>query len=171
MANILLIVAPVDFRDEEALVPKKIFEENGHNVKVASKGTGEAKGKLGASLKVDADIGNVNADEFDAIVFAGGPGAKIYFNDAKALGIARDAAAKGKVVAAICIAPRILANAGILEGKKATTWDPGDGSESRKLEEKGAKYTGNDVEIDGKIITANGPAAAEKFANKIIELL
>jgi len=168
--KILMIVAPENFRDEEFLEPKKVFEDNGVNVVVASKDVSEAKGMLGATAKIDLDIKDVNVDEYDAIVFVGGSGSSIYYNDENALNIAREAYNKGKIVAAICIAPGILANAGILNGKKATIWN-GDEQYKSILEKGGAQYTGNNIEQDGNIITANGPHAAKEFGEKILKSL
>ncbi len=165
--SVLMIIAPVDFRDEEFLEPKSVFEQLKIKVTVASKGVKTAKGAMGATADIDKDISAVNVDEYDAVVFIGGPGASVYFEDSTALSIAKEAYEKGKVVAAICIAPSILANAGILEGKKATCFS----SESSNLETQGATYTGSDVEVDGKIITASGPAAAAKFGKAVAKAL
>ncbi len=165
--SILMIIAPVDFRDEEFLEPKEVFAGQGFNITVASKGVKQAKGKLGAVVDVDKDISAVTVDEYDAVVFVGGPGANIYFEDSDALAIAKEAYENDKVIGAICIAPSILGNAGVLEAKKATAFH----TEKSSLEDQGAEYTGMDVEVDGKIITANGPAAAVRFAAEIVEAL
>lgn len=167
MAKILMIVAPEGFRDEECFEPKKVFEQNGAELAIASKGVKEAKGKLGKSIKVDLDISEVEVADYDAVVFVGGPGAVEYFDDANALDIAKDAFEQGKVVAAICIAPSILANAGILAGKNATSYP----SEKENLKAKGAIYTGEPVAADGNIVTANGPAAAKDFGKAILDAL
>ena len=167
MAGILMVIAPEMFRDEELLEPKRVFEENGINAVIASKGVKNAKGKLGAVVDVDKDIREIRAEDYDAVVFVGGPGAAIYFDDDMALKLARDAYKKCKVIAAICVAPSILANAGILKGKKATCFE----SQQENLKMKGAIYTGDDVTKDGKIITANGPGAAAEFGKKIMEAL
>jgi protease I len=94
-------------------------------------------------------------------------GATEYWNDSQAIAIAKSAAGKGKLLGAICIAPVTLANAGLLEGKKATVWE----SEVDKLKAKGAKYTGAAVEVDGNVITANGPEAAAGFGSAIVVAL
>jgi len=86
-----------------------------------------------------------------------------YFGNKTALKLAKEAFAKGKVVAAICIAPVILANAGILNGKKATVWP----SMADSIKQKGANYTGADVETDGRIVTGNGPNAVYKFGDAV----
>lgn len=166
-SKILMIIAPTDFRDEEFLRPKEIFEKNGAQVTVASKGVSETSGVLGAKTKVDIDLSQVNVDDYDAVVFIGGPGSSVYFDDQTVLSLAMAASKQNKIIGAICIAPSILANAGILSGKKATAWI----SEQGNLESKGAIYTGANVEVDGKIVTADGPGAAVSYAEKILELL
>lgn len=122
---------------------------------------------LGAVVTPQILIDQVKVDEYEAIVFVGGVGAQEYFNHPIAHKIAKEAVNKGKILAAICIAPRILAEAGVLKGKKATVW----ASEGKILEEKGANYTGKSVEVDGNIVTGSGPQAAEEFAKSIIKLL
>ena len=80
---------------------------------------------------------------------------------------------QNKVLAAICISPIILTKAGVLKGKKATVWSsPLDKSWIKVLQESGqAIYQEEDVVVDGKIITANGPAAAGRFGQAIVEVL
>lgn len=165
--KVLFVVAPQNFRDEEFLEPKKILEENGVVVEVASKGVGEVVGMFGAKALVDKDLSKVMLDDYEAIIFIGGSGASVYFNDPIALNLAKAGFEEGKVIGAICIAPSILANAGILSGKKATAFS----SEAENLKAKGAQYTGEAVSIDGKIITARGPEAASEFGKKLAEAL
>jgi len=165
--NILMVIAPNNFRDEELMEPKEIFEDAGALVTIASKGTNSAKGMLGAIVTVDKDISEVKAEDYDAVVFVGGSGASVYFNNKTAQNLAIEAYESGKIVAAICIAPSTLANAGILEGKRATAFS----SEKKNLENHGAVYTGKNVEADGNIITANGPDAAAEFGQAIAKSL
>ena len=165
--KILLVVAPKDFRDEEFLEPKKIFEEARATVTVSSKGVTEASGMLGAKAKIDKELSEVRAADFDAVVFVGGSGANIYFDDPLALNLAKSAFASGKVVGAICIAPSILANADVLKGRRATAF----ASEKDNLEAKGAVYTGEAVTVDGKVITARGPEAAVELGRRVVEVL
>ena len=165
MVKIVMVVAPENYRDEEFNEPKRVFLEKGFEVVVASKEVSEAKGMLGGSTQVNVDVYDVK--DFDALVFVGGSGASIYFEDNKVLDIAKDAYDHGKVLGAICIAPSILANAGLLNGKKCTCFS----SEEGNVKEKGAEFTGNDVEVDGKIVTANGPKAAKEFGEKIVSLI
>jgi len=163
MGRILLIIAPRNFRDEELFHTKEELEAAGNSVTIASTTTDTATGMLGGTSKPDMTINDANVDDYNAVVFVGGAGSSIYFNNPKAHEIARNAFNKGKVIGAICIAPSILANAGILKGKKVTSWS----SEKSNLRSKGAIYTGKSIEKDGKIITADGPESARKFGRMI----
>ncbi|HII71849.1 TPA: DJ-1 family protein [Candidatus Woesearchaeota archaeon] len=165
--KILMVVAPENFRDEEFFDPKEVFESAGASVTVTSKGVQEAKGKLGRNTPVDIDISEADAYDFDAVVFVGGPGATVYFDDGYAHKLASDALIQGKVVAAICIAPSIIANAGILQDRKATAFE----SEKDNINAKSAGYTGQPVTVDGKVVTGNGPEAAKQFGEAIVRLL
>lgn len=173
--KVLIVIAPEQFRDEEYQEPRRVFEEAGATVKVASKSVTEAHSASGLEVAVDLDVYDASAADYDAVAFVGGQGAAVYFNDQKVLELARSFYEQGKVIGAICIAPSILANARILDGKRATAF----ASEDQNLKEKGAIYTGEKVTVDGpsagsghgKIITANGPAAAEEFGKKIAEAL
>ena len=165
--RIVMIVARRDFRDEELFEPRTILEEAGGEVIVASSSLEPAKGMLGGSVKPDVLVEDIDTADYDAVVFVGGIGAKEYWDDGQAHAIARRAAQEGKVVAAICIAPVTLANAGVLEDKRATVWK----SEAEQLKAKGARYAGRDLEVDGRIITADGPESAAKFGRAIAEAL
>ena len=168
--KILLIVAQEGYRDEEYDIPKKIFEKAGYEVITCSKKVGKAVGKLGGSTPAVISIDDLDVLEYDAVVFVGGPGCVSFQHDVEAHMTAQEAVNEEKVLAAICWAPTILALAGVLDGKKATVKDS-DGTQRKILEDNGATYISQPVVIDGKIITADGPESAEKFAKKIIEVL
>lgn len=163
----LFIIAPSNFRDEELFEPKAVLEKAGAETAIASRQAGTITGAGGGKANATIALSSVDVANYDAIVFIGGQGASAYFNDAAAQKIAKDAFDKGKILAAICIAPSILANARLLEGKKATCFS----SEAGNLQAKGASYTGQAVTVDGKIITANGPSAAKKFGEEILKAL
>lgn len=170
--KIAIIIAFKDFRDEECFIPRSIFVGEGFNVKIASAEKGKALGSYGGLVDVDLQLSEIKVDDFEAIVFVGGSGASQYLDNEKAHQIAEQAIAQGKVLAAICIAPAILANAGVLNGKKATVWSsPMDKSLIKTLKAEGVDYQNQAVVIDDKIITANGPQAARKFAEAIVRAL
>ncbi|MCS7228318.1 MAG: DJ-1/PfpI family protein [Endomicrobia bacterium] len=162
-----MIIAKNNFRDEEYLKPKEVFIKAGFIVETFSSSLGIAKGMLGATVEVDKVLSELKVEEYDAVVFVGGVGSSEYWNDSLAHKIAQEAVSKNKVIAAICIAPITLAKAGILKGKKATVYP----TEISQLKQLGANYIENNVVVDGKIITASGPHAAEEFGEKIKEIL
>ncbi len=170
--KIAMIIAYKDFRDEEYLIPKQIFEARGAEVFTASTAKGQARGFFGALTDVDVLVQDLNVDNFDAILFIGGQGMGRNIDNQVFHQTARDALRAGKILGAICISPCILAKAGVLKNKKATVWhDEMDKTTIKILENNGAIFVDEPVVVDGSIITANGPAAAQKFAEGLTEML
>lgn len=166
----LLIIATQGFQDQELKETKAALESQGVVVTIAAKTKGICQGAKGTTAQAMFGLSEILIDRYDGFVFIGGPGATMYQKDSAALRIARDAHAKRKVLAAICIAPTILAAAGALKDRKATVWNE-DGSQAAYLAKAGAKYTGEAVTVDGLCVTANGPAASTAFGLKVAELL
>jgi protease I len=163
----VMVIPHNAFRDEELSIPERILEDEGIDVEIASSSRDEAKGMLGTRVKPDMLLDDINMHDYDAIIFVGGQGATEYWNNPLALRLARDAVAFNKIVGAICIAPVTLANAGILNGRRATV-SP---SEAGRLEAAGAVYTGSPLEKDGNIITASGPEAANDFGISLLKAI
>jgi len=168
MSKILFVIAHDNFRDEECFDTKDALKDQ--EVIIASTETTPATGSLGGTITPDITIDEAlnRINEFDAVVFIGGPGANVYFDNQTAHQIIQKAK---NIIAAICIAPVTLAKAGVLKGKKATVWDDGKKTQVNILENAGATYVAEDVVIDGNIITANGPKAAKKFGEAILAKL
>lgn len=167
MKKILMIIPPERFRDEELFVTKAELEKLGHKITIASTKVGICPGSRGGFAYSEFDIKEMNASFYNAVVFVGGGGSKLLFYNEMALKIARDMHSKGMIVAAICLAPVILANSGILKGIKATVA----GTESKTIESKGAIYTGPGVTIDNNIVTGNAPKSSKLFGQCIGKLL
>lgn len=169
MSKVLFVIAPVNFRDEELFIPKKFLEEKGVSVDVASDTKEKAVGMLGRLAEPNVLVKDADVDEYDVIVFVGGIGVedrKLY-QKAEYLNLAKKAFMRGKVVAAICLGPKILAGAGLLRNKKAACFK----SERLFLKEKGAEVSDEDIVQDGMIITASGPHVAHEFAEKIYDMI
>jgi protease I len=165
--KIMMIIPLKDFWDEELIKLKEIFEQNGLRVTVASSTIKEAEGIFGEKIKPDIILNEVKITLYDGIVFVGGEGAVQYWDDPHAHRLVKKALTEGKVLGAISIAPIILSNAKILTGKKATVWP----TLGYRLKCSGAIYTGNPVEVDGNIVTADSPDSVEEFANAILSLI
>lgn len=122
----------------------------------------------GTTIIPDTSIDTVLDQTFDLIVLPGGlPGADHLRDDENILALLKSHADKGKYIGAICAAPKAVAAAGLLEGKKATAY-PGvlEALDNAQIEVKGSA-----IEIDGKIVTSRGPGTAMDFALTLIELL
>jgi protease I len=163
----VLIVSEENFNDRELFETMQYLNAAGVQTIVASTRLGVVRGTMGGLAESATLINQLRTDDFNAVIFIGGDGAKIYFNNPDALNIAREAVAKGKVLAAISTAPAILANAGVLHNIRSTSYI----TEKSLLQQGGAIYTGNNVERDGLIITSSGPIAVVQFAAAIVEAL
>lgn len=169
--KIALIVAFRNFRDEEYFITKEILEKEGAKIIAVSNSLGKAIGSDGGEAEIELLLEKLNSEEFDAVVFIGGPEALKYLDNQSSYAIAKEAVLKEKILAAICIAPVILAKGGILKGKKATVWTGNlDKSALKFFKENGAIYQDEAVVIDKRIITAKGAESAEEFAKAIIAL-
>ncbi len=167
-----MVIAHKDFRDEEYFIPLEIFRRSGITVTTASSKTGTAMGVLGGEAETALDIKNAKAEDFDAVVFVGGNGAQEYFDNPEAHRIAREFADAGKLTTAICIAPVILAKAGVLKEKTAAVWSSAlDKTGPKALAEGKCKISPASVEKSGNIITGSGRETAEEFAREIVESL
>ncbi len=126
------------------------------------------KASRGATIIPDTSIDKVLDKSFDLIVLPGGlPGAD-HLRDNKPLQtLIKKQASENKYLAAICAAPKVLAAAGVLKGKSATSF-PGI---LAALKDDSITISSNAIEIDGNIVTSRGPGTAMDFALSLVELL
>ncbi len=126
------------------------------------------KAARGTTIIPDTSIDQVMNKSFDLIVLPGGlPGADHLRDNEQLQSLLKKQANENRYLAAICAAPKALAQAGVLEGKSATGF-PG---VLEALDNPNISISQNAVEIDGKIITSRGPGTAMDFALTLIELL
>ncbi|MBT3262675.1 DJ-1/PfpI family protein [Candidatus Woesearchaeota archaeon] len=167
MAEILMVIAPEGFRDEEYFEVKEELEKKGHKVIVGSLKDTAVSSEEAKEVVVDVLIEEADMGDYDGLVFAGGPGTQVYFENEKVLEMCYQTIEQGKILGAICAGPGILARAGVLEGKRATAFP----TEKVHLDAGGAITSDSHVVIDGQIITADGPKVAREFGVKLGELL
>ncbi|NTU88992.1 MAG: DJ-1 family protein [Actinobacteria bacterium] len=169
----VLVIAPSRFRDEEYAEPKKVLQDAGIEVTTASSSSGPCVGRFGLSAIAELSLEDALDGDWDIVAFIGGGGAEVFFDDEDALELARRAVGQGKVVGAICVAPTILSNAGVLSGLPATSFP----SEQMALISNGVKWTGNRVTVapvvgtGATIVTACGPEAATEFGQELVDAL
>ncbi len=158
-----LILCFNGFDDNEYHGLKNAFDRLAMPYVVYSSKIGIAEGMHGSKLQTEHRIAEFNAEEVDVVVFVGGRGLEEYLNNPKIHNIAQEMLSKGKILAANYWAPAILANAGVLVGKRATITP----IEAETLKKHGANYIDEILVIDGNVITGNGSAAAELYADLV----
>ena len=122
----------------------------------------------GVQLMAQASLESVLTDSFDMVVLPGGlPGADYLKQDKRILSLLQKMVAEDRYVAAICAAPKVLVQAGLLDGKKATSF-PGVIDQFPGVN---MQYIDEAVVEDGKIITSKGPGTAMDFTLTLIERL
>lgn len=169
--QVLMVVAPRDFRDEEYQEPFTALTAAGARVTVASKSVGKATGVAGTQVEATLAAAQADPKGYDMVVFVGGPGMVAYLQDPDFIKLAQAAGEAHKRLAAICVAPAILANAGLLKGVPATSWP----DQLATLKAKGAVMQSEKAFVvsarHGEIITASGPEAAKDFAGELVRAL
>jgi protease I len=168
--KILIVIAPEKFRDEELAEPVAAFTAAGIGYDIASTRRGTCTGMLGAKATATLCLDDIDPKAYDGLIIVGGAGAQAHLWDDEMLQpIVRFFHDKMKPVGAICLAPVVLARAGILKGKKATYFESP--VSFREMKAGGAVLVDEPVVADTRIVTANGPAAAKAFADTVIKML
>lgn len=166
----VLILATHGFEQSELEVPRDRLEKAGATVHVAAPEKGEIRGwdkkDWGRKVKVDKRLDEVSAEDYDAIVLPGGQiNPDLLRINEKALELILAFYQQKKVVAAVCHAPWLLIETGIVDGRHATSYK----SIKTDMKNAGAKWEDSEVVVDEGIITSRHPGDLEAFSAKIIE--
>lgn len=168
----VLILATDGFEESELFEPRQALLEAGAHVVLASLKldpiAGEKHGEKGRSITPDVTVDKVDTEDFDALVLPGGVGNpdKLRVND-DAVRIVQDMFDDGKIVAAICHGPWLLAEADVIEGKRVTSWP----SIRTDLANAGADVEDAEVIVDGNLITSRKPDDISAFNRALLEAL
>ena len=179
--KILVVIAPENFYTDELFFVIQEFGKNGIAFDIVSTKNGLINGmyfdptfvKNNPSegyvivknlIKVEKIIKEINPSDYDAIAITGGAGAIQYLWEDKELhSLIQKFNNQKKIIAAICAGPIVLAKAGVLKGIKATC--PIDDLKN------GAIFVNENIIVDGRFVTANGPLSSQEYGYKIVELL
>lgn len=170
LKKIPLVLVPLaqGCEELEAVTITDLLTRAGINVVTAGLDEKIVTASRGMKLIPDKQLDDVLNDDFDMIVLPGGlPGADYLNNDLRIQMLVKKLARNNKYTAAICAAPRVLATAGLLEDKHATSF-PG---ALDQFPVDSMTYEEKSVVVDGKVITSRGPGTAMDFSLTLIELL
>lgn len=170
----VLILATDGFEQSELQVPLDALRAKGATVEVAAPQKTMEPGKIrgwdkkdwGATVPVDKTLDQVKVEDYDALVLPGGvinPD-KLRI-EPKALETVKGFVSSGKVVAAICHGPWLLAEAGAVKGRNVTSFK----SIMTDLTNAGGHWADKEVVTDEGIITSRSPDDLPAFVNKIVE--
>jgi protease I len=166
----ILIMSTNGFEQSELMVPRDKLKQAGATVHVATPDGQAIKGwkdkNWGDSVEADLTIANAKVEDYDALVLPGGQmNPDILRTQDDAVALVKKFAASGKVIAAICHAPWLLIEAGIVKGREATSYN----SVKTDMINAGAKWKDVEVVADQGIVTSRSPKDLEAFVAKIIE--
>lgn len=170
----VLILATDGFEQSELEVPMKELRDRGATVHVAAPAktlrTGEIMGWKGAdwgrAVPVDTTLDAVDASSYDALVLPGGVINPDKLRvEPKAIETIKGFVRDGRIVAAICHGPWLLAEAGAAEGRQMTSYK----SIRTDIENAGAEWIDKEVVTDEGIITSRSPEDLPAFVAKIVE--
>ena len=162
------VLAETQYEDMELWYPLLRLREEGAEVKVV--GTGSApsyESKHGYPVKVDLAADEASADDFDAVVVPGGFAPDRMRRYPAVLDLVKGLWEQGKVVAAICHGPWVLVSAGILDGRRATSFY----AIKDDVINAGATWVDEPVTVDGTLVTSRVPSDLPEFMRAIIDLL
>jgi protease I len=164
----IAILAENLYQEMELWVPYYRLKEEGAEVRVVGAGGAQSyTSKHGYPVTVDVQAEAVSAVEFDAVVVPGGYAPDMMRRHASMVKLVREAAQQGKVVAAICHAGWMLASAGVVKGKKVTSFF----SIKDDMVNAGGQWVDTEVVVDGNLITSRKPDDLPAFCREIIRAL
>jgi len=156
-----------NMEDIEFFYPYYRFQEGGYDVDVITIKGGSFKGKHGIGLNDSKSIADVNPDFYELLYLPGGKAPAKLREDEMVLKFVRDFAARGKIIAAICHGPQILAAAGLIKGKNIAAWP----EIKKEIEDAGATYCDEALKEDGQFITARKPGDLHRHLSGIFDRL
>ncbi len=165
MSRVAVILAQ-GFEEVEAIAIIDVLRRAGIETVVAGLHDGPVSSARNVKVIPDTVIDTIKTDEFDMIVLPGGqPGSDNLNADPRVKELVRTFSKRGKLTGAICAAPYVLANAGVLAGKHATSYP------SYRNRLGGALYEEKPVVVDGNVLTSRGAGTALDFGLAIVEKL
>lgn len=162
----IALLATDGFEDSELVKPMEALQQAGAKVCVISNKAGEISGKNGTPIQVEKLVGDVAAEDYDGLLLPGGVGnPDVMRMDSAAVEFIRGFSEADKIIAAICHAPWLLIEAGLVKDRKVTSWP----SLKTDLINAGADWVDEEVVSDGGVITSRNPDDIPAFSKAAIE--
>ncbi len=162
--SIVIFLAKYGFNEVEYLQTRRIIEQSGITIFVASDNTGLCTGSKGLKVCAEISLFNINSNNFNGIVLIGGSGIKNYWNNKSLHNILHKFSDQAKTIGAICAAPVTLAKAGLLQST-ACTCHPDDKS---TLIESGVEHKDSPVIVSNNFVTARSEENTVDFAKTVL---
>ncbi len=165
--SVLVFLAAENFSESEFVALKNAIERSGLKMFIASDAHSLCTGDKGLKVRPDVSTFNMKAVNFGALAIVGGEGIRKYWANPTLQKLISDFHNQKKPIGALCLAPVLLARAGVLNGKKAVCFP-----DARiELEKEGVEFVDDPVVIDESIVTARDPLSAEEFAESFVYLV
>ena len=161
-----LIISADGFEDMEMFYPYYRLKEEGWQVDLAAPKTGTITGKHAYGVNVDYPLSGINPEGYDLLVIPGGKAPEEVRLDPDAISIVKHFFDKNKPVAAICHGPQVLVSAGVLDGRKATSWK----GVKDDVIAAGAIFQDREVVVDGNLVTSRMPGDLPAFMQEVFKL-
>lgn len=163
----IAIFIAAKFQDDEAIMPKRYFQDQGADIKFIGTQKGTCHGKGHTTIEVDATISEVHPNQFDGLIIPGGGAPETLRLNKDILEFVRAFFRDAKPVAAICHGPQVLISAGVLKGRTLTSY-PGIRDD---LVNAGARFLDQEVVIDNNLVTSRVPQDIPAFNKAFGDLL
>ncbi len=170
--TVAILVAAEGIERVELTEPRQALDDAGFTTHVVSPEAGEVQTfdhlDRAETIAVDKAVADISLEEYDALLLPGGvANPDALRTDEAAVGLVRDFVASGKPVAAICHAPWTLVEAGVLDGRRLTSWP----SLRTDIRNAGGEWVDEAVVVDGNLITSRNPGDIPTFNDALVEAL
>ncbi len=166
MGKIAVVLAD-DFEDVEFSTPKAALFAAGHEVEVIGTESGTVMGKNGTEVSIDIVVADADPSDYSALLIPGGYSPDHLRTDDGIVEFVASIVKAGLPVAAVCHAPSLLIEAGVVEGRTMTSWP----SIRTDLANAGATVVDEEVVVDGQFITSRNPDDLAAFSSALVDTL
>jgi protease I len=164
--RVVVLIADL-FEESELIYPYYRLLEAGHQAVLVGSKAAEYRGKNGCLMRAQVPVADVDLGSLDGVVVPGGFSSEYLRRDSRIVELVRHVWAAGRPVAAICHGPWLLVTAGVLKGRRATSYP----SLRPEIENAGAIWVDEEVVVDKALVTSRVPADLPAFMRELLSVL